>query len=157
MIKYGNFPFASFRGNWDVNSHDPVKGMVTDETTFITGGRSALFHCTDPKQIKWLHRGLPLKANTTYAVSFYLKMENVKPGSAHGGLQILLGDNRNNYYPDTPYVGTMPWTRQGFFWKTGKDGGRVIPGRSRCIRFGLRNAKGIVWIDNVKFVEVPQK
>ena len=154
MIKYGDFPFASFRGNWDVNSHDPVKGMVTDETTFITAGRSALFNCTDPKQIKWLYRGLPLKANTTYAVSFYLKMENVKSAGKYGGFQVLMGDNKNNYYPDSPYTGTIPWTRQGFFWTTGKDGGKVIPGKSRCIRFSLRNATGKVWIDNLKFVEI---
>lgn len=157
MIKHGNFPFPSFRGNWDVNSHDPVKGVVTDETTFITGGRSALMHCTDASQFKWLYRGLPLKANTTYAVSFYLKMENVKPAKRDGGFQLLLGDNNNNYHPAAPYTGTMPWTRQGFFWTTGKDGGKVIPGRSRCIRFGIRNATGKVWIDNLKFVEVKKE
>ena len=155
MIKNGDFE-KPYRLTWSVNTHDPAKGPVFDESTFITAGRSAKLDCRDGK-FRWIYQGLPLKANTTYAVSFYLKMENVKPTAAHGGFQILLGDNNNNYVPQVPYTGSMPWTRQGFFWKTGKDGGKVIPGRSRCIRFGLRNAKGIVWIDNVKFSEVPQK
>jgi hypothetical protein len=156
MIKYGDFDKPSLRGIWDVNSHDPVKGPVLDETTFITAGRSVKFHSPDGTHFKWLYRSLPLKANTTYAVSFYLKMDNVKPTAAHGGFQILLGDNKNNFYPPSPYTGSQPWRRMGFFWTTGKEAGKIIPGRSRCIRFGLRNAKGTVWIDNLKFAEVKQ-
>jgi hypothetical protein len=84
-------------------------------------------------------------------------MENVKSAGKYGGFQVLMGDNKNNYYPDSPYTGTIPWTRQGFFWTTGKDGGKVIPGKSRCIRFSLRNATGKVWIDNLKFVEIKKQ
>ena len=160
MIKYADFPQNTLRGTWDVSSHDPAKGPVLDETTFITAGRSVKFHSPDGAHFKWLYRSLPLKANTTYAVSFYLKMDNVKPVAPHGGFQILLGDNSNNFYPPSPYTGSQPWRRMGFFWTTGKDGGKVIPGRSRCIRFGLYKASGTVWIDNLKFVEVktaPQK
>ncbi len=151
MIVNGDFT-KPFRGYWSVNSHKE-DGPRFDETTFITGGRSALLDATDGK-FKWVFQGLPLKANTTYAVSFYLKMENVTPTAANGGFQLLLGDNKNNFFPQVPYTGTMPWTRQGFFWTTGKDGGKVIKGRSRCIRFGIRGAKGKVWIDNIKFAEV---
>lgn len=151
MIKNGDFT-KPYRGYWSVNSHK-ADGPKFDEKCFITGGRSACLDVTDGK-FKWIFQGLPLKANTTYAVSFYLKMENLQPTAANGGFQILLGDNSNNFFPKVAYTGTMPWTRQGFFWTTGKDGGRVIKGRSRCIRFGVRNAKGKVWIDNIKFAEV---
>jgi len=154
MIRNGDFT-RPFRGTWAVSSPGPG-GPVLDESTFITGGRSVRLDARDGG-FKWLLQGLPLKSNTTYAVSFYMKTEKVEAAGSNGGFQLLLGDNRNNFFPKAPYTGTMPWTRQGFFWTTGPDGGKVLKGRSRCIRFGLRNAKGVVWIDNIRFAEVPKK
>jgi len=154
MIRNGDFT-APYQRTWSVNTHGPG-GPEFDENIFITGGRSARLNAKDGG-FKWIYQGLPLKSNTTYAVSFYMKMENVQPTASYGGFQLLLGDNNNNFMPKNPYTGTMPWTRQGFFWTTGPDGGKVLKGRSRCIRFGIRNARGVVWIDNVKFSEVPKK
>ena len=154
MIKNGNFT-APYQRTWSVNTHGPG-GPEFDENIFITGGRSARLNARDGG-FKWIYQGLPLKSNTTYAVSFYMKMENVQPTASYGGFQLLLGDNNNNFVPRNPYTGSMPWTRQGFFWTTGPDGGKVMKGRSRCIRFGIRNARGVVWIDDVRFAEVPKK
>lgn len=156
LIKNGDFT-KPFSGSWSPSTYKSTRenGPLLDDHCFITGGQSARISSTG--EFHSLFQSLPLKANTTYAVSFFLKMENVKPLKPGGGFQILLGDNRNNFFPETPYTGTMPWTRQGTFWTTGPDGGRVIPGRSRCIRFGLRDASGSVWIDDVKFVEIPKK
>ena len=154
MIRNGDFT-APWRGSWVIDLRGPGAPEL-DENTFITGGRSAKLDAENG-EFKWIFQHLPLKADTTYAVSFHMKMENVRAVGPGGGFQLLLGDNSNHFVPKAPYTGSMPWTRQGFFWTTGPEGGKVLKGRSRCIRFGLRNARGVVWIDNVKFAEVPKK
>jgi hypothetical protein len=151
LIRNGDFT-EPYSGTWHPSSYGP-DGPSFDERCFFTGGRSAKF-VSNGQRVS-LFQSLPLKANTTYAVSFFLKMEDVKPVKPGGGFYLLLGDNSNNYFPkDSKYTGTMQWTRQGTMWTTGADGGKSIPGKSRCIIPTLRDATGTVWIDDLRFEEV---
>lgn len=147
LVKNGDFT-RPFRGSWS-----PSGNVVIDDRCFVVGGSSAKL--SSKGGYTALFESLPLKANTTYAVSFFLKLENVKPVKRGGGFYLLLGDNSNNYFPKGyTYTGTMKWTRQGTLWTTGPQGGSVIPGRSRCIIAVLRDASGSVWIDDIRFEEV---
>ncbi len=151
MIRNGDFT-EQYSGTWAPSSYGS-DGPSFDDHCFFTGGRSAKF--VSSGQRVSIFQSLPLKANTTYAVSFFLKMENVKPLKPDGGFYLLLGDNSNNYFPkDSKYTGSMQWTRQGTLWTTGPDGGKSIPGKNRCIMPTLRDATGTVWIDDIRFEEV---
>lgn len=145
-VRNGDFT-APLKGSWSV----PAGNVSIDAETFMTGGRSLKLSGSGTLSI---HQNLPkLKPDTSYLLSFYIRLDQVVPLKKNGGAAVLLGDNQNNWFPNISLTGTMPWTRQGYVWKTRSDTNR-LPGRFACIRLYLLNASGTVWFDGVRLTEL---
>lgn len=149
LVTNGDF-IAPLKGNWYYDPAQLNNSIFLDDQVFMTGGRSLRFNGSGTFKV---HQDLPqLKPDTTYALSFYVRLDDVKPLKTGGGVVVMLGDNQNNWFPKLFYNGTMPWTRQGFLWKTRPDTNR-IPARKASIRLYMFEASGTVWFDDVRLVE----
>ena len=144
-IRNGDFT-APLKGSWSF----PPENAAIDTETFMTGGRS--LKVTGSGTVSVHQNLVQLKPSTVYHLSFYIRLDQVVPLKKNGGAFVLLGDNQNNWFPKIALTGTMPWTRQGFTWKTRSDTNR-ISGRFACIRLYLLNASGTVWFDGVRLSE----
>jgi hypothetical protein len=84
-----------------------------------------------------------------------IRLENVQPSKAGGGVCINPVYSQNNWFPKNPYTGDMPWTRQGFTWTTGsRKEDRPNIATSSYIRLFILNATGTAWFDDVSITEV---
>ncbi len=139
----------------DVASDDPRISL--DRTLFIKDGQSLRLHNPDPERRLLITQFLDdkLKENTTYHISFMLRIENIQPTKAGGGVFINPVYSKNNWFPKNPYTGDMPWTRQGFTWTTGSRA-EIRPNIANrsYIRLYILNATGTAWFDDVSITEV---
>ena len=92
----------------------------------------------------------PLKPDTTYKLTFQLKLENVKKCGRYSGAVVNVASPSNMWYPANWYFGTMPWTRQGWVFTTPKENKKSLS----YLRLYLYHATGTVWFDDLKLVEV---
>ncbi len=96
------------------------------------------------------------KPSTTYLLTFYIKMENVKPlrkASLMGAfVRLALGDKHQVIFPKTSlYSGSMPWSKQGFTFTTpAKIGFSKSRKLQPHIWLCLWNATGTVWFDDIQ-------
>ena len=121
-----------------------------DETQFVSA--PAAMRLSGKNRI--LTQYLPkLKANRKYRLSFYVKLENVKP-VGQGGVCANLWDDRNRWFPAHNYLsGSTDWIFQSFTFTTGeKTGlqGKTIP----YLRLRIMNAEGTAWFDDVRLEEL---
>ena len=99
----------------------------------------------------------PLKPDTEYELTFFARMENVKPAEASSsGFYLRVDDfsRREQCFPNRSTAalsGSCPWTPMTFRFRTSKT---VLPGRKTRLTFVLRKATGKVWIDCVRLAEV---
>ncbi|NCB07279.1 MAG: hypothetical protein EOM73_03850 [Bacteroidia bacterium] len=106
-----------------------------------------------PHWLSW--QNLPkLKPNTRYRITFYVKLENVKPYGASGGVISTCFDQVNRWYPAGPLTGTMPWTKQCNEIVTGPETNRKYPS---YFNVTLRGASGKAWVDNIRIYEIESK
>jgi hypothetical protein len=81
-------------------------------------------------------------------------MQDVVPLNSEGGVYFNFWDDINHNYPKNAYVGSMPWTKQVFNFKTSPITNQKIPAYFTLL---LRNCKGTVWFDDVCLVELDNK
>ena len=63
-----------------------------------------------------------LKPATRYRLSFFVKLQDVKPLKAGGGVCANLYDDANRWFPAHNWLtGTMDWTFQSYEFTTGKN------------------------------------
>ena len=99
----------------------------------------------------------PLKPDTEYELTFFVRMENVKPAEASSsGFYLRMDDfsRKEQCFPNRSTAalsGSCPWTPMTFRFRTSKT---VLPGRKTRLSFILRKATGKVWIDHVRLAEV---
>ena len=99
----------------------------------------------------------PLKPDTEYELTFFVRMENVKPETANSsGFYVRIDDlsRKEQCFPNRSTAalsGSLDWTPMTFRFKTSKT---VLPGRKTRLTFILRKATGEVWVDNVALYEV---
>ncbi|MBN2643261.1 MAG: hypothetical protein JXR78_16535, partial [Victivallales bacterium] len=91
--------------------------------------------------------------NSKYHLTFFIKTENVVGTGRFAGAVVNMYTSKNEWFPVCPYVGTVPWTKQGFYFKT--DAKTNADGRS-YIRLRLLNATGKAWFDDVKLREISE-
>lgn len=102
----------------------------------------------------------PFKPDTEYELSFFARMENVKPEAAYSsGFYVRIDDlsRKEQCFPNRSTAalsGSLDWTPMTFRFKTSKT---VLPGRKTRLSFNLRKATGKVWIDNVALYEVKKQ
>jgi len=94
-----------------------------------------------------------LKPDTTYRLSFKVKLENVvKMRSGASGFCINLWDDANRWFPEGRWLdGTMDWTYLSFTHKTSK---KLDPKKGSSIRARLMNCTGTAWLDDLSIEEV---
>ena len=93
----------------------------------------------------------PLKPNTRYQLSYFLKLENL----SHPGLYVRIfeGNGRVHTLPNVFPKGTAPWHKLTFTFKTGEN--PPAKGKKANIFFVLfKQVTGKVWIDRVELIEL---
>lgn len=147
-------------GPWFAHPEDvtPDNPRITlNQSLFIKDGQSIKLHNPDPERRLLITQYLDdkLKENTTYHISFMVRLENVQPTKAGGGVFINPVYSKNNWFPKNPYTGNMPWTRQGFTWTTGsRNEERPNIATRSYVRLYMLNATGTAWFDDVSITEV---
>ena len=94
-----------------------------------------------------------LRPNTKYKLTFYVKIDDIKPVSPRGGVRVNIWDDKNCWFPENSLTGTMPWTRQGFEFTTGPktNDGKNNP----YLKLLILKAEGSAWFDDIKLREIP--
>lgn len=141
-------------GGWYYHPHVSNGDNVwaIDQTHWVTGGQSLRLTGVSGQERISVKQSLPeLKSETTYYVSYSLKMEGVTPSGNAGGFRVSIWDKKNNYFPTTGFlIGDTSWRKEGFRFTTSKQ---VNATTESYISLILFEATGQVWIDDVNIVE----
>ncbi len=154
LIENGDFtvPFAGrFFGGWWADQDEVKQGFIAyDAQTFRKGGQSLRIR-NDGQKRRLVTQWLPkLKSNTSYRLTYDLKMEDVKASEKDGGIAVNIGAPGNIFYPKNHYFGSMPWTSQGMTFKTGV----LTEKHPAFIRLQFFPGTGTVWFDNLQLKEI---
>lgn len=135
-----------------------------DTTTYREGKQSIRIENGTLKrviigQIDLPGQGGQLETGKRYRLSFFIKGEDIKmlPNGSpkfHGAF-VNVWSHRNFFFPPTKkYTGTFGWTKQAFVFTSMPPlkGVKKVP--PDYIRFGLQDASGTVWVDDVRIEEV---
>ena len=124
--------------------------MDFDNQYFRTCGASLIMDARRNTLSQW---GLNLKPATKYRLSFYVKLEDVKPQKASGGLTLRIGftSNRSIWPLNRPLHGTADWRRYVFDVTTPKDVGDP---KREAIVFSFRDAAGRALLDGISLTEL---
>ena len=124
--------------------------MDFDNQYFRTCGASLIMDARRNTLSQW---GLNLKPATKYRLSFYVKLEEVKPLKASGGLTMRIGftSNRSIWPLARPLHGTADWRRYVFDVTTPPNVGD--PKRAAIV-FSFRDASGRALLDGISLTEI---
>lgn len=151
IIKNGDF--AETRNNapahWNMppakELNDKVRwAIVTDE--FVKGGCSLRLQCIQKGDIIVSQYLPPLMPDTEYLLTFFIKTSDIEASGDYSGACINIYQEKNRWFPEPFFTGSMEWTKFGFKFRTSKADGKIQP----YIRLTLLKAKGTVWFDDVK-------
>ena len=144
LVVNPSFVPSLLKKSWLLNSH-----AVPDKSFFITGGDAILLKSDKKIRAQAVQYMQGLKPDTTYQVTFFLRMEKVK-GSF--GFRFDFGNGECFSYPayQTRLGDSCPWTVISKTIRTPKDLSRK---RKSYIRFTLTSPEGSAWVDDVKVVE----
>ncbi|MBR2373206.1 MAG: hypothetical protein IKA87_03140, partial [Lentisphaeria bacterium] len=94
-----------------------------------------------------------LKPNTTYRVSFKIKMQNVvKMRNSASGVCLNIWDDANRWFPKGRWLtGTMDWTYMSFLHKTSA---KVDKAKNSYVHLRMMGCTGTVWVDDISIEEV---
>ena len=153
IVKDGGFaiPMRWIKGKYNSPWYG-ARGVKVPYSTeqFRTNGRSVILDKISNTLLQYIPE---VKPSTKYRLSFYVKMENVKPLNASGGFTMRLGfmSNRSIHPFARALTGTANWRRYVFEVTTPKD----LGDRKRAaVVFYFRNATGRVLLDEISLTEV---
>ena len=132
-------------------------GIVRDENDYLTGGGSVKL----TKEHRDVKQNFPLKPDTEYEVSFFLKLDHLGE-DGKGGLMVRFDEYGGNVSmlpaPGSCFRGTHEWRRFRYFIKTSpKCGANSKPGYSYqpYLQFALvKGTEGTAWVDHVEIHKV---
>ena len=157
LIENGDFtiPFSGrYFGGWWADQNEVNQGFIAYDVKIFRKGGQSLRIRNDGKKRRLVTQWLPkLKSNTTYQLTYDLKMEDVKSSGNDGGVVINFGAPANVFYPKNRYFGTMPWTSQGMTFKTGV----FTKEHPAFIRLQFFPGTGTVWFDNLQLKEIKEQ
>ena len=134
-------------GSFPVNKDFPVTGRYSA----VLDSRNIL------KESAVISVSPKLNQNTEYELSFFMRLDTVKPLKAKSsGFYLRIDDlgPKAQIFPHrnlAAFSGTLPWTPVTLRFRTAPQ---AIPGCSPKISFILRKAEGKVWFDHVRLFEV---
>ena len=133
-----------------VNGWAGNPSIQLDKKVFLTKGASV---CLDKKHTS-LIQTLPMKPDTKYSISFYVKTQNAKPGLR---ALVRFGSTKaGGVYVFGTYLsyirGNTTWHRVERVFKTPKEFGKQY--NPRLDLFVSNKEAGKCWIDHVELVEV---
>lgn len=124
---------------------------LRDTEIFRTAGVSMRL---EGKRSHIIHRLEKLKPNTSYRLSFFLKLEKVQllPGKKQGGFYVKVNQaNGTNFiFPRVALNGDIPWLRLEYKFKTTAKPSKKIP----YVHFSTRDCTGRTWLDHVCLEEI---
>jgi len=161
VIGNGSFERLDRRGHptpwhFSIKPGDPGPDRIRlDTSTFRDGVRSLCIESRTGKTALVAQYLPKLEPNTKYLLTFFLKADRVEPmpGSRLSGLfaNVWAARQFNRFMPRNGYRGTFGWTKQGIELTSPPDAGKE---HTCYIRLSLREAKGTVWLDDVRLREV---
>ena len=141
--------------------------FVRDTKVFVTPPDSVRFEGDSTAAVQQYLQGQhgtpPLKPNTRYRLSYFVRTENVEPRAMYGGgggVSVNVWDDHNSWYPGGNFfTGTMDWIYQEFEFTTGSNtNGRVGEKANNSYLWLHRlNAAGTAWFDDVRLEEIDGK
>lgn len=140
-------------GVWVTHYYFP-KGCSADYdyTTFIEGDRSLLIR-TGNVPFFGVSQMLKFKSGTRYRLSYYVKLNDIRPTCRDGGVCMNIRESgKNHWFPQTGKFlsGNSGWIRQSFEFTTGPEAEKQ-PG---SIRPTLLNCDGSANFDAITLEEV---
>lgn len=159
ILDNGDFtavPAQYLLGKWYAPRDNEIKSgqsWLLDQSTFIKGGQSLkLVNGPSAPTISVTHYLPQLKPDTKYLLTFYIKTENLTPQkSGAAGAGVNVNDEKNRWFPGNWFLGSMPWTKQGFEFTTGPHTNKDYQSYMRLYIIG---ADGTAWFDDVRLREV---
>ena len=134
--------------------------FVRDTKTFVTPPDSIRFEGDSTAAVQQYLQGQhgtpPLKPNTRYRLSYFVRYENVVPAKKGGGVYSNVWTEGQNWYPvnHCGHTGTAGWIYQEQTFvsrpEKGEYGGYDACSLSLC----LRDATGTAWFDDVLLEEL---
>ncbi len=162
LIKNGDFlepvkgtAFGAWHILPDKTVGDASWKITSDE--HVTGGKSLMLSSATGGKII-VEQQLPkLKSDTEYLLTFFVKTENVVPlKTKQAGAYVNIWEHETRHiFPANYYTENIPWSRQGFRFRTGSDKAKAE--KACYIRFGISEAKGSAWFDDMKLREIKSK
>jgi hypothetical protein len=140
-------------GKWVIPVVISKAGLVSlDKSTSPSpGGGSIKIECKGNENTKVFQPLPALKPNTKYRLTFYVKTDDIKPEKDRGGVKVNIWDDKNRWFPENSFTGTIPWTKQGYDFTTGPQ--TNIKSKS-YINLVIIAAKGTAWFDDIKLREI---
>ena len=147
---FGLWKASQWIGGWIGEKPDAENKCALDSTVFASAPYAMRLQTT--KDINVTQYLPELKPDTKYRLSFYVRLQDVKPLKAGGGVCANIWDDANRWFPAHNYLtGTMDWTFQSYEIKTGVNTNKKV--RSYlCLR--IMNASGTAWFDDVRLEEI---
>lgn len=160
LIKNGDFTQPTrgrSLGGWFAPKPEELQAgdsweLVSD--SLVKGGKAMELRKTHAKGRVFLSQPLPgMEPDTDYLLTFFVKTARIvpEPGSTSGA-SVNINDGVNRWFPLNSYVGTIPWTKQGFRLRSAPS----IDGKSHpYIRLCLRGASGSACFGDVRLRKLP--
>lgn len=156
LIRNGDFSRQDL-AEWGVPKAPDGASITLDKSTYISDGQSLKIsnEKSENRLGPVVQYNLPLKSGIKYHISYYIKTEKVTPlvRTGYSGAVVNIWDGGNHWFPINFYQGTMPWTKQGFFFTSNADAAKS----KSFIYLWLKDAEGTVWFDNITLREVEEK
>ncbi len=147
---FGIWKSSRWVGGWIGNVPEPQDKCELDSAVFVSAPYAMMLRTE--KGIS-LTQYLPgLKPDTKYRLSFYVKLQDVRPIKARGGVCANIWDDANRWFPAHNYLtGTLDWTFQSYELTTGKDTNKKV---KSYLNLRILNAAGTAWFDDVRLEEL---
>ena len=163
-------PDRSIVSNGDFSSMDgwieegaPFGSVTVSTNAYVSAPSALLFEMTHPPEAgKSLYLYAtqpaaklrrPLKPDTAYRISFFVKCDRLEPFIKNGGLYVQWWDSSWNWAPrkSMPLAGTIDWTHCAYEIRTRAP---FSHDREPFVQLFVTGALGKVYVDDLRFEEI---
>ena len=156
LLENASFENDSLKGRYIGKWYGPNQKLVKqnysiDSQEKIAGSKSLKLVSNGSGRVV-ISQSIGLKPDCEYILVYYVKLKDVKPIGKYPGVCANIWDGKNHWFPKQWLLGTMPWTKQVFKFKTSSSkAGKKYSGTFRLF---LSHATGTAWFDNIQLYEL---